>query len=240
MVHHIGSVDGWDRLALETSDDKLIPLLYRAPTNPSLGYVIISDPKGKRNIDAGILDELKTKGSGIVIVDLSGTGEVSTSKDNTTNKSMVLHTMSRSELWLGKTMLGEWVKELGLVTDFLKSEYKAAKIGIDGRKEAGLAAMFLSATEGKGDYIIMRDVPLSYLFDNRESVDYFSMAIHLPGFLNWGDESLAAALSGKKITIINPLTMSGQQIHDNRLTEYKEEFTKIRSMSRQPGETVFN
>ncbi|MEO6001129.1 MAG: acetylxylan esterase [Chitinophagaceae bacterium] len=238
-LHTYTSMSGWDRLALETTDDKLIPLLHMAPANKSQGYMIISDPGGKKNISSGIVDELKKKGFGIVLVDLSGTGEAA-SNETPRDKSMVLHTLSRAELWLGKTMLGEWVKELGLVTDFLKSTFKAEKIGIDGRKEAGLAAMLLCATEGNGDFIIMREAPLSYLFDNRESVDYFSMAIHLPGFLNWGDVSLAAALSGKHVTFINPVTMSGRAINGSRLADYQKEFQKIRKMTKQEGETIFN
>jgi hypothetical protein len=66
------------------------------------------------------------------------------------------------------------------------------------------------------------------------------MAVHLPGFLPWGDVSLAAALSGKDITIINPVTMSGQKITGNPLKEYQTEFEKVRSISRQPGQTIFN
>ncbi len=238
-LHTYTSLNGWDRMALETTDDKLIPLLHLAPNNKSLGYMIVCDPQGKKNIPTSLLDELKKKGLGIVVVDLSGTGEAS-SKEDIRDKSMILHTLSRSELWLGKTILGEWVKELGLVTDLLKSKYKAAKIGIDGRKEAGLAALFLSATEGKADYLIMRETPLSYLFDNREAVDFFSMGIHLPGFLNWGDVSLAAALSGKPVTIIDPVTMSGREVNSTQLKEYQTEFQKLRRMTKQPGETVFN
>jgi len=238
-LHTYTSVDGWDRMALETTDEKLIPLLHIAPADKSLGYVIICDPQGKNNIAVNSLQEYKERGLGIVIVDLSGTGEAA-SKENPRDKSMVLHTLSRSELWLGKTIMGEWVKELCLVTDLLKSRYKAAKTGIDGSKEAGLAALFLSATEGKADYVIMREAPLSYLFDTRESVDFFSMAIHLPGFLNWGDVSLAAALSGKPVTIIHPVTMSGREIHSSRLKEYQTEFQALRKMTKQAGQTVFN
>lgn len=239
-VHQYSNAGGWGRLALETSEGKLIPLLHRAPADESLGYVIICNPEGKKKISAGLLEELKQQGPGIVIADLSGTGEASSSKENTKEKRMILHTQSRSELWLGKTIMGEWVKEINLVTDFLKSNYKAQKVSIDGSKEAGLAAMFLSAAEGKVDHLILREAPLSYLFDNRESVDFFSMGVHLPGFLQWGDVSLAAALSGKDITIINPVTMSGQKITGNRLKEYETEFETLRKISRQPGATTFN
>jgi hypothetical protein len=238
-VHEYTSLGGWDRFALETSDEKLIPILHTAPADQSKGYIIISHPGGKNSISASVLDEYKKQGLGVAIIDLSGTGEAS-SQENVKDKSFVLHTLSRSELWLGKTILGEWVKELRLVTDFLKSNYKAQKVGIDGTKEAGLAAMFLGAAEGKADYFILRDVPVSYLFDNREAVDYFSMAVHLPNFLKWGDVSLASALTGKKVSFINPVTMSGQKIDGDRLKEYHKEFETVRRMSGQNGITLFN
>jgi len=239
-VHQYTRLGGWDRLALESSDAKLIPVLHLAPANKSLGYVIISNPGGKKAISSDLINELKKKGQGIVIADLSGTGEASSSKENTSNKSMVLHTQSRSELWLGKTILGEWVKELGVVSEFLRLKYHAQKVSIDGSKEAGLAGLFLAATGGNVDDIILRDAPLSYLFDSQGSVDFFSMGIHLPGFLNWGDVSLAAALSGKNIRMINPVTMSGEKISGNSLQGYQTEFAKLRTISKQPGETIFN
>jgi hypothetical protein len=239
-VHQFASLGGWNRLALETSDTKLIPILHQAPADPKLGYMIISNTSGKTGISAELISELKKKGQGIVIVELSGTGESTSSKEIANSKSMVLHTLSRSELWLGRTILGEWVKELNVVADFLKSNYKAQKLSIDGNKEAGLAALFLAATGGNVDDIILRDAPLSYQFDNGGSLDFFSMAIHLPGFLNWGDVSLAAGLSGKRITIVNPVTMSGQKIIGSSLNEYRAEFAKMRTKLKKQGETVFN
>jgi hypothetical protein len=239
-VHQYSSIRGWDRFALETSDDKLIPLLHLAPVNKSLGYVILCNPEGKNSISPSLIDELKKKGSGIVIVDLSGTGEVTSTSSLSYDKTVKLNTLSRAELWLGKTVLGEWVKELNVVIQFLNSNYEAQKVSIDGSKEAGIAGLFLGAVEGTVDNIILRDAPISYLFDNREGIDFFSMGIHLPGFLKWGDVSLAAALSGKNITFISPVTMSGQKINESSLKEYESEFEKLRTSYKQPGNTVFN
>jgi hypothetical protein len=237
-VNQYANINGWDRMAIETSDSKLIPLLYNAPTNPSLGYTVICQSKSKPLVQ---INELKEKGAGIVIVDLSGTGEASSPlADTLIDDGMPFHTISRSELWLGRTVLGEWVKELKLVVQLLETKYKAQKINIDGSKEAGLAGLFLSALEGNVDSMILRNAPVSYLFDNRETVDFYSMAIHLPGFLNWGDISLAAALSGKNITFIHPLTMSGQTISQYKLKEYQTEFERIRRLCHQPGKTFFN
>lgn len=239
-VHKYSTINGWDRLALETSDDMLIPVLHLAPVNKSLGYVILCNPEGKNSISLATIDELKKKGSGIVIVDLSGTGELTSTSSLAYDKTGKLHTQSRAELWLGKTVIGEWVKELNVVSRFLTTEYKAQKISIDGTKEAGLAGLFLSVIEGNVDNLILRDAPISYLFDNRQYVDFFGMGIHLPGFLNWGDISLAAALSGKSITFYNPVTMSGKSISQEKLKDFQTEFGKLRAVCKQSGNTIFN
>jgi hypothetical protein len=234
------SLNGWDRLAIETTDNKLIPLLHMAPSNASAGYVVICNPGGKQSISLSLIDEWKKKGTGIVIADLTGTGETASPYDwPKNNKSMILHTLARAEIWLGKTIMGEWIKDYYLIARYLKSEYKAEKIIIDGSKEAGLAGLFYGALEGIVDEIILRDAPVSYLFDNRDSVDFFSMAIHLPGFLNWGDVSLAAALSGKDVTFVNPVSMSGQKLSQDKLKSFQTEFDTIRNICRKPGKTVF-
>ena len=238
-IHAYGKTDGWDKLVLETADKRLIPVLHRAPTNQSQEYVIISHPLGKQHIAESALNDVKKKGAGIVIADLSGTGETLSGAENVKEKSMTYHMQSRAELWLGKTLMGEWVKDLNTVADFVKTTYKAKRIGLDGSGETALAALFLSALEGKGDYLVLREAPVSYLFDNRASVDFYSMAIHLPGFLKWGDVSLAAALSGKNITMINPLTMSGRPVSKEQLKEYRTEFDNTRYKSRRPGKTIF-
>jgi hypothetical protein len=135
--------------------------------------------------------------------------------------------------------MGEWVKELSVVAGFIKSKYKAAKLSINGSKEAGLAGLYLAALQGNIENVTLSDAPLSYLFDNRDSVEFFSAGINLPGFLKWGDVSLAAALSGKNVTFINSVTMSGRKISEERLKAYKTEFEQIKLVAHQAGKTIF-
>jgi Acetyl xylan esterase (AXE1) len=214
----------WNRLALETSDKMLIPMLLLPPENPSLGYVIICNPGGKRKIPVSLIDKLKNSGRGIVITDLEGTGELTSTSSIPYDYNGKLHTLSRAELWLGRSVMGDWVKELDLVTGFLYSGYEAKKISIDGTGEEGLAGLFLAALGRKVESITLRDSPVSYLFDSRDSVDYYGMGIHLPGFLKWGDVSLAAALIGGDVIFINPMTMSGMSIDKKGLDDIRVEF----------------
>jgi hypothetical protein len=146
-VHSFSKIEIWDRFGLETSDGKLIPLLHCVSQNKSKGYVIISNPGGKDSISLNIINDLLQNGYGIVIVDLSGTGEVTSTLSIEYDKLAELHTMSRSELWLGKTVIGEWVKELAMVVNFLDTKFNAEKISIDGSREAGLAGLFFCVLE---------------------------------------------------------------------------------------------
>jgi hypothetical protein len=239
-VHRFSSSGGWERMALETTDKRLIPLLCLAPLDQSLGYVIVISANGKKNISLSIIDDLKKRGSGIVIADLSGTGELASSKSAAFDNHARLHTLSRAELWLGKTIIGEWVKEMDLMTQFLKTNYKAKKVSIDGMREAGLAALFYASLGGKVESVILREAPVSYLFGSTETVDFFSMGIHLPGFLNWGDVSLAAALSNTNIKFVNPVTMSGSSLDTVLVKQYEDEFNKVRKAYGRKGVTTFD
>ena len=229
-IHPYPEINGWSRYALESSDHKLIPVLLKAPSQGSKKFTIVCDPAGKQNISAELIAELVKTGAGIAVVDLSGTGETSSSSLNSSDSIGRLRTLFKSYLWLGKTPMGEWVKELDIVTGFIKSEYRSAKVSLFGIKETGLACLFLSALNKGIENVTLKSAPLSYLFDNRESIEFFSSCVNVPGILNWGDVSLAAALTGKNVRYISPVTMSGRMINEEELKEYNAEFERIQRM----------
>jgi hypothetical protein len=76
----------------------------------------MSDPGGKQNIPKELIEKLIKSGLGIAIVDLSGTGETSSASLNSNDTIGRLRTLFKSYLWLGKTPMGEWVKELRIVS----------------------------------------------------------------------------------------------------------------------------
>jgi hypothetical protein len=238
-VNELPSVSGWELLTIETSDNKIIPLLLSEPSGKESAYTIICNSGGKESIPLSLVDEYRNKGEGIVIVDLKGVGEQTSTASKQYDYNGRLHTLSRAELWLGRSVMGEWVRELDLVSRYLTSDLKASEVNIDGTSEAGLASLFLAATSGKVNNIILRQAPASYVFDNRENVNFFSMGIHLPGFLVWGDVSLAAALTGINVTFIDPLTMSGGKLSEENLRELKDEYARVRQRTGMEGGTEF-
>ena len=237
-VHEYAPANRWQRFALQT-DDKLIPVVVYAPAENSNQFMILSNMDEKENISADFLDSLIKKGSGLAVVDLSGTGETSSVALCSNDSIGRLRTLTKSSLWLGKTVMGEWVKELEVVTQFIRKKYKETKLSLIGSKEAGLAGLFLAALKQNIDDVTLQSVPVSYLFDNRKSIEYFSTAIHLPGLLNWGDVSLVAALSGTNVTFINPVSVSGYTVDGERLKEYKAEFDHVKKTCREDNNTMF-
>jgi hypothetical protein len=237
-VYNYSSDGEWKRLSIETKDLRLIPLLLREPSDESMGYVIVCDPGGKKNIPLTTIDSIKNTGAGIIIEDLTGTGELTATSALQYDYTGKLHTIARAELWLGRTVLGEWVREMDLVARYLYTEYEVSRISIYGTREAGLAGLFYGALGGKLESVTLCDAPVSYLFDSRESVDYFSMGIHLPGFLKWGDLSLAAALSGVDVLFIDPVTMSGSPLDSVMLKKYTDEYDHIGKLCKSNGKTI--
>ncbi|MBI5008988.1 MAG: acetylxylan esterase [Bacteroidia bacterium] len=238
-VKELPSASGWELLTIETSDKTIIPLLLSEPAGKESVYTVLCHSAGKDSISLSLIEEYRKKGDGIVIVDLKGVGEQTSTASKQYDYSGRLHTLSRAELWLGHTIMGEWVNELDVVSRYLTSELKASKVNIDGRGEAGLAALFLAATDGKVNSVTLRQAPASYVFDNRENVNFFSMGIHLPGFLVWGDVSLAAALTGRNVTFLDPVSMSGERLGEENLRALNDEYARVRQRTGMEGRTEF-
>lgn len=239
-IHRFSPDGNWQRLVLESSENLLTPLLIKKPSHSGIGYVLLVTAAGKQKIPQARVDTWTQKGYGIVIAELSGTGEVASAEDQKVAYLTPFHTLARARLWLGETMLGQWVGELAMVSEFLKEEFSAGSLIFDGEKEAGLAGLFLAALEGDVyESLTLRNAPVSYLFDNREGVDYFSLAIHLPKFLQWGDVSLAAGLTGLPITFTRPVSMSGEPILSNKEKELQNEFAAARSILKTNGNVKF-
>ena len=238
--HDFGKKNGWDRIALETQTGHLIPILHLPSASPARGYVLIAHTQGKQAISPDVWKAAaEEEGKGIVIVDLSGTGEVTSATDQAV-KITPFHTLARAHFWMGETLMGEWAKEIGTVSDFIRENYDVDNISFDGSGEVGLAGLFLNAMgDKKFEEVTLREIPISYQFDNREHVDSFSLGIHLPGLLEWGDISLAAALSEGKVNIVKPLSMSGLEIDPSSLQAFKDEFAHVKKRLNNGGEIFF-
>lgn len=241
QAHTYSTEQGWERIALETTDGSLIPLLLRQPGSKEKGYVVVTHPGGKDSIPAALIEQLTAAGNGVVLADLWGTGEQSSAAATTVDGSLPpFHTLARSALWLGTTVQGRWVSDLQIITQYLQRQYGNVRIVLNGSKEAGVASLLMAALGGPVAGVTLENSPLSYRFDEREGIDFFSMAVHIPGFIPWGDMSLAAALTGKEVVFHAPVSMSGRKITGKELSSYQATFSLWRKLCKQPGESIMN
>lgn len=240
QIHHFDAAAGWERLAVETSDGRLIPLLHQAPQKGDKAYTIFSYSGGKQAIPISRIKEMTAEGRGIVIMDLSGTGEVASATDISRTGLPPFHTLARAHIWLGQTLLGQWAEEINAVASFVESTYGPDDVILDADKEAGLAALLGAAAENNPiDQLVLRQVPVSYIFDSRQSVDYYTMGIHLPAVIQWGDIMQVAALVNKEINWINPVSMSGRPISKEELTSYEQDHKRLKQLFKGQGALNF-
>lgn len=215
----------WERIIIETSSGRLIPILHKHPRS-GVEYTIVACSKGKAFISVKDLEVLMSEEQGAILVDLWGIGESqSTEAQEIDGVLPAFHTLSRSSLWLGQPVIGRWVDELNIVIALVCENLDGIVVRIQSDKEVAIAALLRNVISDDNIELALNDLPNSYLFDNRQGVDYYNMSAHLPHILEWGDISLALALVQKGISISNLCTMSGREITNEELRKMGDEVT---------------
>jgi hypothetical protein len=226
-IHQLGEEKGWFKYFIETSNGSHIPFLLKRPVKHKNSYTLLSHSSGKDSIPAIHLQKLIDQGEGIVLIDVWGTGEqASPSVVKVDGALPPFHTLSRSALWLGNTIQGKWLQDLQIVSAWLKQQNAKSSISVQGYKETGLAALFYGVFH-KTAKVTLYNTPFSYQFDEREGIDYYNMAVHIPGILKWGDISMAAALAQGEVIFNNPRSMSGKQANKQQISEVQAEIKRF-------------
>lgn len=232
-AHQYSPAEEWERVALETECGRIVPLLIRKPSGKCSEFIIIAAPEDKEELlNTKILSEAIKSGKGVVIPDLWGAGETAT------HTIEIYHELSRSVLWLGRTLLGEWVKDYSLIASFIEKEFNPLDIILSGYKEAGLAALFSSILGDQSYPVVLEKGPVSFLFNKESPPTFFTMAFLLPGIMNWGDVSLAVSLVNNKVRFIDPVMSDGIPLNKTELQRFTKEFKDIREKTGVPGKSV--
>lgn len=215
-LYSYAEMKGVKRYALEVGEH-LIPFLVKEGTVKGK-YRILTHPEGRTFLTDEAIEEAGKDGATLLMVDLYGTGE--TAQPNHTIG--LHHQFYRQLLWIGRTLVGEWVYDLLALVRMLQKDFKAKDIEITGHLESGAAAIFANVFTDKISKVETVDSPASLLFD-MGSVNFtgkspfvkflpgliYSLALAIPGFLKWGDISLAAALGNGDVSFKNPRTWDG-------------------------------
>lgn len=234
-LHRFADHRGTGRAALEAGSH-VIPFLIRRGGSAGK-YRIVLHPEGKAMLDPDFLDSQAGDGATLILPDLFGTGE--TAQPNHTIG--LHHQFFRQLLWIGRSLAGEWTFDLLALIRMLKNEFKAAEIEICGLKETGFTALCANALSDAVCRVETVDSPASLVFDAR-TVSFtpagpfvkflpgaiYSLALSIPGFLQWGDISLLAALGGGKTDFTSPRTSDGSMLTASEIRIFRKEIAAVR------------
>jgi hypothetical protein len=240
-VYKYEKEEGWRHIVLETTDGHLIPLRYFSSAKSNSPVAILCYDSSKDGKEKMIINGYIQKGYSVAVADVWGTGELSSADARKTDGRLPeFHTLARSELWLGHTIMGEWVSDINTVINFIQSAYKPFSVIVDAQRELAIAALMQSTLNNNVDTCVLRICPLSYALDKRDGIDFFNMAIHLPGILKWGDISLAAALNTHtKLIFRSPVSVTGERIKGQSLLTFKEKFSLMEAACKNENKIVF-
>src|SRR5690606_27840936 len=136
--------DGWEKLAIKSKSGELIPVL-RLPPKIGNDFIMLVHSEGKSRIPQDHIDRLVKQGKGIVIADLWGTGERSSAEAIKIDGALPpFHTLSRSLIWLGSSVMEKWIADIQTVS-MLIADADPLHISIEAFKDAGVAAILQNA-----------------------------------------------------------------------------------------------
>ena len=231
-----GSEEGreFEKFSVASAAGILIPCVHLMSGRADAGRIAIAvhkdgkDALAQKECVRAALD----RGTDVCLVDLRNIGE--TRWDCANPKTA--HTdssASRSSLWLGRTMIGEWVTDLLAVRDALARDLPDAEFEIMAFGEPALAALAAAALSSGFEKVTVSGLPHTYVVTDTAPVQ--SMGIFVPGMLHWGDVSLMAALAACRLSVHEPVTPAGTPLKGAALSDWREE---ILGLARRAGTEV--
>lgn len=220
----------WKNYTLSLSNDKDLSIRLFNPKSKTKFKIILTADEDHNWINDSI-QSYSNLGYSIAYVNLSGLGDNLSVIGNKMDQGLPkLHTVSRSYNWLGQTMMGEWTEEIAVVSNFIKEEFNPSQISLYGNKELGVASILASTLSNNITNIYTYDSPISYIIENLNHENMYSLAIHIPGIINWGDLPLAIALSNSDIVMHSIRDITGKKISKEKVNIEKEKIKNYKSL----------
>lgn len=227
----------WVTGQLITENRHLISYRYKRPASPNGRVLVVCPPDSAGTLADGsfsqnytqryfrnLIAQYSQSGDGVFIATLWDLGKEGSVTGRRINGALPLfHTESRAELWLGRTMIGEWVSDLNVVAGFIQKGMPGVHMDLAAGKELTVAALASAALYGFFGQLYLYQMPLAYIFNNAKEANFFNMAVHLPGYLNWGGAPMLAAMAAEvKIVFSSPLTLGGTALSADQKNNFIE------------------
>ena len=219
-------------------EEHLLPFLTIPGENKD-NYTIVLHPEGKAKIDLALLNDLAKDGSNLILPDLYGAGE--TAQAN--NCMGLYHQFYRQLLWIGKTIQGEWVKDITILSKCLVEKLNAKNIKIVAIKETSTVAIASAIYSKNINEISCIDSPITMQYEDK-AIDWkscgpfksfidgaiYTIAELIPYFLKWGDISLLVALANSKIEFVSPRLIDGSVASEGEYNDFVSEIALMKKL----------
>jgi dienelactone hydrolase len=233
------------KFAVESEAGILIPCAMMYPDKKFTSVVIAAHPDGKDVClrQKAALDVLN-EGKALCLVDLRGIGET---RWEHVDDQINLYG-ARASIWLGRTMIGDWVKDLSAVRTAIGKLFSSGKVellgfgetGLDiptgmndlkGTGDTGLAVLAAAVLDKRFAGVTVINMLSTYVVNGTPPVHRFS--IFVPGILRWGDVSLMAALAKCELKIKSLVHPSGKLLSKKEYSDWQKEVKGLSNRLRQ-------
>ena len=233
--------DTWDRYDIKLPNGNELLALISNPSKAEKFKFIFAPDLTKKELNDSVR-KYRDQGFGVVLADFTGFGINSTSVGQNFDKGLPeLHTLSRSQHWLGRNMMGIWTEEIAHLASFVKQKFNAQEIQIHANKELGVASILAATLNNHISHVNTYDTPISYLVRKAKLDSFYSQAIHIPSIINWGDLPLAAALAPADIQMYNLRDIAGDPLSQADIAEVQEKITSLKRVQKSKGKVkLFN
>ena len=243
------------KFTVESEPGILIPCATLLPEGSPASVVIAAHPEGK---DAALrhpaAQQALRDGKALCLADLRTFGETRWAH---VDDQIDLFT-ARAVIWLGRTMLGDWVKDLLAV--------RAAVVQLAGPKTVELLAFGATvhpnsknpAALSRGAMFALGDTTLAALaaaaIDRRfagvtvenllsthvpeAAPSAFRYGIFVPGMLKWGDVSLLAALARCPVRVNSLVSLSGRALTSAESAAWLAEVRRLGVRMKTPASVL--
>ncbi|HCE43273.1 MAG TPA: hypothetical protein DET40_06975 [Lentisphaeria bacterium] len=213
---------------IEVDAGVLLPLeIYSRAGTKSSSALLVVNHEGMKSIprEKWMMD-LLGEGNSVIFADLSNTGTMLWDRDEERFLALpYYHNASRSILWVGRTMIGEWTRDLITIAKHVKAECGIKHLDLLAYKDAGIAALSAAVLSDLFDTVTTNETIGSYVPEQC----YFgqSMAVHVPKILHWGDVSMMAVLAKAEVRLLNPTRTGGKIYSSKEIAALEKELVKI-------------
>jgi len=217
----------FEKFTVQSERQVLIPctILFPDTGNPSV-VVITAHRDGKEAcLKEPSAQAVLAQGKALCLVDLQNIGETSWEPPETDNRDT-----ARAILWLGRTLMGNWVQDLLVVRAVIQHGGYAKHIELMGYGEPALAVLAAAALDRRFSCLAVENLLATYVVAKAAPVQRYG--IFLPGMLRWGDVSLLAAMAHCPVRVNSLAHPSGKMLSAQERAAW---FHEVRQLSARLG-----